>query len=124
MGGRASFGPTMQPATVTVATASAARLRQPDRGSDVRGIALTTGLSRCDRSYDLPLLQRHGRLLHDRFSAVKSGLNLDRIAEIPAEHDRLKVECVSTPDSHDPRPAGIEAAAGARYHRPSSPAAP
>ena len=64
-GGRAYFGPTMQPATVTAAATTVARL------------ILATGLSGRDRSHDLPLLQRHRRLLHDRFAAVQSGLNLD-----------------------------------------------
>src|ERR1700681_325326 len=85
-GGRAYFGPTMQPATVTAATATTAKPRQPG--------PLATGLGGRDRLHDLPLLQRHGRLPHDRFAAVQSGLNLDRIAEIPADHDRLKVECM------------------------------
>src|ERR1700681_2168565 len=86
-GGRAYFGPTMQPATVTVATATAARLKQPGRGKGVPGIGpLTTGRGGRDRSHDLPLLQRHRRLLHDRLAAVQSGLNVNRIAEIPADH--------------------------------------
>src|ERR1700686_3602394 len=103
-GGRAYFGPTMQPATVAAATITVAR---PD--------PLTTGLSGRDRSHDLPLLQRHVRLPHDRVAAMQSGLNLERIAEIPAEHDRLEVECVPPPDSHAPRAVGIGDDGGSRH---------
>src|SRR6202030_1028453 len=92
-GGRAYFGPTKQPATATLATVSAMRRRRPDRGIGEPIIGpLAAGRSGRARSHDLPLLQRHRRLLHDRFAALQAGLHVDRIPEIAAQHYRLKMQ--------------------------------
>src|SRR5262245_64216528 len=51
-------------------------------------------LFRLDRLDNLTLLEVHGRLAHDRFVALQSGLDVDRGAEVPADRHLLKVQLV------------------------------
>src|SRR3954464_12239293 len=90
----------MQPAALAAAAASA----MPARSRPTRTAALLSGgFLRLDRRDNLTLLQRYGRLLHDRFVAAQSVLNIDRRAEVAAEHHRLKVQLVARPDDGDAR---------------------
>src|SRR5207244_9919802 len=89
-GGRTYFGPTAQPAQVTMTIES------------------TAALMRFKRLGNLALLERYRGLLHNRFVAVQSTLDVERDSEVPAEHDILKVQFVSLPDNDDARAFRVE----------------
>src|SRR6266404_867437 len=96
----------MQPAASTLIVESAARAtrgrRDGGRTSPSRRVARLDGLD------NLALLERYGGLRHDRFVTVQSGLDIDRSAEITADHDVLKVQLVSRPHDHHPGALRVE----------------
>src|SRR5262245_6900852 len=104
--GRTYSGPTMQPPAITlrVPTAPRTRSRPRNRRNRIRALAPRWVLS-CDRRDKLALLEGHRGLLHDRFVALQSGLDVDGGPQVPAELHRLKVQCVSRP--HDRHPGAL-----------------
>src|SRR2546425_9517358 len=90
----------MQPPVITLTVASAPRTRSRPRNCRNRTRELAPGrVLRCERRDKFALLKGHGGLLHDRFVAMQSGLDVDGGPEIPAELHLLKVQFVSRP--HD-----------------------
>src|SRR6266852_2364593 len=90
----------MQPPAATIATENAAQAAS--RTARTRALSAGGFLS-LDRLDNLSLLKRHGRLLHDRFVAAQSVLNIDRRPEVAAEHHRLEMHLVVGADDCDAR---------------------
>src|SRR2546429_2902288 len=101
----------MQPPAVMAIVESAMQTRS---GTARRNALFSGGFLRLDRPDNLALLQRHGRLFHDRFVAAQSVLNVDRRAEVAAEHHRLKVQPVARSDDRDARALRVEDGSGCR----------
>src|SRR5689334_11926894 len=77
-------GPTMQPPAITLTVASTAKLRSRPSHGKLRTRALAPRpVLRGERRDKLALLQGHRRLLHDRFSALQSGVDVDGGPEVP-----------------------------------------
>src|SRR5712691_6691104 len=109
-------GPTMQPPAITLTVASAARMQSRSRNCQHRTRVLAPRrVLRCERRDKLALLQGHRGLLHDRFVALQSGLDVDGGREVPAEPHRLKVQCVSLSDDRDPGALRVEDDRGGRH---------
>src|SRR5262249_4370651 len=113
--GRTYSGPTMQPPAITLRVASAPRTRSRPRHcrNRIRTLAPRWVL-RGDRRDKLALLEGHRGLLHDRFVALQSGLDVDRGPEVPAELHRLKVRFVSRPHDRHPGAVRVEDDRGGR----------
>src|SRR4029077_7415222 len=100
----------MQPPAITLTHESAARTtgrRARSRRYRTCGSA-PRRVSRLDRRDNLALLERHCRLLHDRFVPAQPGLDVDGGPEVTAEHHRLKVQLVSLLDERQPRALRVE----------------
>src|SRR5207248_1472265 len=95
-------------APAVTATATVERAMQTRRRAARTGALPAGGFLRLDWLDNLALLKRHGRLLHNRFVAAQSVLNVDRRAEVPAEHHRLEVQPVARPDDCDPSTLCVE----------------
>src|SRR5213596_2119904 len=105
----------MQPSAITLTVASALRTRSWPRNCRNRTRALAPRrVLRCDRRDKFALLKGHRGLLHDRFVALQSGLDVDGGPEVPAELHLLKVQFVSRPHDGDPGALRVEDDRGGR----------
>src|SRR5258705_3620434 len=100
----------MQPPAMTHTAHSAARTargRSRLRRDRIRGSAPRRALG-FDGRDTLALLEGHRRLLHDRFVALQSGLDVDRGPEVATEHYLLKTQRVFRLHDRDPGALRVE----------------
>src|SRR5215831_12228522 len=101
--GRAYSGPRRQPSAIALRLTSAAKAHSRPRHSRTRTRALAPRrVLRCKRRDKLALLEGHRGLLHDRFIALQSGLDVDSGPEVPTELHRLKMQGVARLYDRDP----------------------